>query len=225
MRNLPGFRGRGLRAIAILNLATLAFAQSPEISITNPPPIPVVGPIVKPFQFQRRVVSPAVLTNTPRLESLLRAGNLYLSVQDVIALVLENNIDIAIQRYGPPLAREVRRRAEGGGFPRSVGVPIYAGPSSVSLAGVSANAVGLSESGSGVGSGGGIVIQIGTASAEPQPDYFAYGNSRITPLLRAARPESGESLENATSPFRRLPDSRSSRGRAVSLRTPLIAAR
>jgi outer membrane protein len=184
MRNLPGFRGRGLRAITILNLATLAFAQSPDITITNPPPIPVVGPILKPFQLQRRIVSPAMLTNTPRLESLVRAGNLYLSVQDVIALVLENNIDIAIQRYGPPLAREVLRRAEGGGFLRSVGVPIYAGPSSVSLAGVSANAVGLSESGSGVGSGGGIVIQIGTPPPNLDPYYFAYGNfaHNTTPL-------------------------------------------
>ena len=34
----------------------------------------------------------------------------------VRALVLENNIDIAIQRYGPALAREVLRRAQGGGL-------------------------------------------------------------------------------------------------------------
>ena len=183
MRNLPGFRGRGLRAIAILNLATMGFAQSPEISITNPPPVPVVGPILKPFQLQRRIVSPVTLTNTPRLESLVRAGNLYLSVQDVIALVLENNIDIAIQRYGPLLAREVLRRAEGGGFLRSVGVPIYPGPSSVSLAGVSANAVGLSESGR---------RRLGrrhrhsdwTPPPNLDPYYFAYGNfaHNTTPL-------------------------------------------
>ena len=51
---------------------------------------------------------------------LVRSGNLYLSVQDVIALVLENNLDIAVQRYSPFLAREVLRRAEGGAILRNV---------------------------------------------------------------------------------------------------------
>ena len=42
-------------------------------------------------------------------QALIRSGNLYLSAQDVIALVLENNLDIAVQRYSPLLAREVVR--------------------------------------------------------------------------------------------------------------------
>src|SRR5579872_5319954 len=153
---------RKLLVIVISAVAALPQGRAIEVAIEEPKPKPVIGTLLRPFHFEKRYVTPARLTNTPRLESLVRGGNLYLSVQDVIALVLENNIDIAIQRYGPPLAKEVLRRAEGGGFLRSVGVPIYAGPTSVSLAGVSANAVGLSESGSGVGSGGGIVIQIGT---------------------------------------------------------------
>ena len=106
---------RSLATVVLFTFAGSSFAQSPEISIETPKPAPVVGPLLRPFHLERRVVSPVKLTNTPRLESLVRAGNLYLSVQDVIALVLENNIDIAIQRYGPPLAREVLRRAQGGG--------------------------------------------------------------------------------------------------------------
>src|ERR1035441_9309186 len=46
---------------------------------------------------------PNSLADSPRLESLLRAGNLYLSLQDTIALALENNLDIAPERYGPLL--------------------------------------------------------------------------------------------------------------------------
>jgi len=122
------------------------------------------------------MVSPANLSNTPRLESLIRGRNLYLSVQDVIALALENNVDIAIQRYGPYLAREVVRRAQGGGFLRDIGQPISPGPTSVSLEGVSVNAVGLAESGSGVSSGGGIVIQLGTPPPNMDPVLFAYAN-------------------------------------------------
>lgn len=162
-------------------IASSILAQ--EVSISNPPPIPVVGPMLRPFHFERRAVAPARLTNTPRLELLVRGGNLYLSVQDVIALVLENNLDIAVQRFGPPLAREVLRRAEGGGFLRGVDTPVTPGPTSVSLAGVSTNTNGLS-GGAGVSSGGGIVIQYGPTPPTLDPFVFAYANFQhlTTPL-------------------------------------------
>jgi outer membrane protein len=167
---------RSVAGVVLLTLISSSFAQSPEISITEPKRLPVIGPIIRPFHLERRIVSAVNYNNTPRLESLVRGGNLYLSLQDVIALVLENNIDIAIQRYGPALANEVLRRAQGGGFLRTVGVPVFPGPTSVSLAGVSANTVGLAESGSGVGSGGGIVSQIGTVPLNLDPFLFASAN-------------------------------------------------
>src|SRR6202453_2578994 len=153
--------------------ATGALAQ--EIAIQTPPGPPVIGSLLRPFHIEKRVVSPAQLTNTPRLESLIRAGNLYLSAQDVIALALENNVDIAIQRYGPYLAREVVRRAQGGGALRDISQPVSPGPTSVSLEGVSVNAVGLQEN-SGVGSGGGIVIQTGTQPPNLDPVLSIYTN-------------------------------------------------
>src|ERR1700688_2987913 len=134
-------------ALVLLSLLASAslggFAQSAqfasEITITNPKEVPVVGPILRPFHLEKRIVSPPRLANTPRLESLVRSGNLYLSVQDVIALVLENNLDIEIQRYGPLLAREVERRSHAT-LLRDISSPILAGPLSVSTAGVSLNA-------------------------------------------------------------------------------------
>jgi len=152
------------------------FAQRPEVAIENPKPVRIVGPLLRPFHLERRIVSPAVLSNTPRLESLVRAGNLYLSVQDVIALALENNIDIAIQRYGPFLVQEVLRRTQGGGALRNVSQPIAAGPSSVSLAGVSAGNIGLPNGGSGVSSGGGLVISLGETPPGLDPFLFASAN-------------------------------------------------
>jgi len=154
--------------------AALCFAQ--EITIQTPPPVPLVGTLLRPFHLERRVVSPAKLTNTSRLESLIRAGNLYLSAQDVIALALENNVDIAIQRYGPYLAREVLRRAQGGGALRDIGQPIAPGPTSVSLEGVNVNAVGLAEGSSGVNSGGGIVVQYGAQPPPLDPILYLYTN-------------------------------------------------
>ena len=167
---------RKLSTAVLATITACSFAQSPEISIAAPKAVPGVGPLVRPFHFERRVVSPAKLTNTPRLESLVRSGNLYLSMQDVIALVLENNIDIAIQRYGPFLAREVIRRAEGGGLLRGIATPIYPGPTSVSTLGVNVSAVGLAESGSGVSSGGGIVVGVGPTPPNLDPFLFANAN-------------------------------------------------
>ena len=93
-----------------------------------------------------------------------------MSVQDVIALVLENNLDIAVQRYSPFLAREVLRRTEGGGFLRSVDTPIAAGPTSVSTAGLA--------------SGGGIVTQIGPVPPNLDPNLYvgAFAGHQSTPL-------------------------------------------
>lgn len=57
---------------------------------------------------------PAIrLENSPRLAALIRAGNLYLSAHDVVALAIENNIDVEIQRYGPLLAQQILKRAQG----------------------------------------------------------------------------------------------------------------
>ena len=75
----------------------------------------------------------------PRFGSLIRAGNLYLSAHDVVALAIENNIDVEIQRYGPLLAEQILKRAQAGGALRSVGLGVATGPQSVSLTGVSVN--------------------------------------------------------------------------------------
>src|SRR5271165_3813210 len=99
-----------------------------------------VGWLTRPYR--QRYVPPVNLSNSPRLESLVRAGNLYLSAQDVVALAIENNIDVEVQRYGPLLAKEVLTRAEAGGALRSVGLGVAQGPTSVSLQGVSLNSGG-----------------------------------------------------------------------------------
>src|ERR1700722_4035404 len=157
-RSLPKQMNCIRRVFSLLLLGLTAFGQqSSEVTISMPKAPPVVGTILRPFHFERRVFSPANLTNTPRLESLVRSGNLYLSVRDVIALTLENNLDIAIQRFGPFMAREVLRRADGGGLLRSdINTDIIAGPQSVSTAGVSSNGSGLA-TGAGVGGTAGFV--------------------------------------------------------------------
>ena len=179
-------------AIATPALLGQSALLTPEISVRNPPPPRAVGRFLAPFHLEKRIVSAPKLTNSPRLESLVRSGNLYLSVQDVIALVLENNLDIAVQRYSPFLAREVLRRAEGGGILRSIDTPILPGPISVSTAGISINANGL-VGGAGLGSGGGIVTQVG-----PSPPNFDPTLQAQVQFGHLTTPETNTLLNNTT---------------------------
>lgn len=64
--------------------------------------------------YQPSTLAPVVMQNSPRIDSLLRAGKLYLSLEDAIALALENNLDVELQRYAPAIARSDLERARGG---------------------------------------------------------------------------------------------------------------
>jgi outer membrane protein len=117
-----------------------------------------LGWLTRPYR--QPTVPDINLNNSHRLEALVRAGNLYLSAQDVVALTLENNLDIEIQRYGPVLYKQVTKRAQGGGLLRSVGVGISQGAQSVSLTGVSLTASGGTTAGSSA-TAAGVLTQVG----------------------------------------------------------------
>src|SRR4051794_3834415 len=151
----------------LCSLVILATSVPAQNAIRIDPPRGGWGWITRPYQ--QRFIPPINLANTDRLQQLVRAGNLYLSGQDVIALALENNLDIEIQRYGPLLYREVTKRAQGGGLLRTVGVGVAQGPTSVSLTGVSVNASGGGGSTAVVTSQGGILTQLGFTAPNLDP--------------------------------------------------------
>ena len=172
--------------------AGAVFAQS-EIRIDPPKGGPSsLQWLTRPYR--PRTVPAINLANSPRLESLVRGGNLYVSTQDVIALAIENSLDIEVQRYSPLLAQEVLRRAQGGGALRSVGLGVAAGPQSVSLQGVTVNATGAPLSaGAGVSSGGGIVTQLGPSIPNLDPAFTAFTN-----FQHATTPQSNTQLTGTT---------------------------
>ncbi len=51
--------------------------------------------------YQQKTVPPATLINTPRIEQLIHNGKLELSLEDAVSLALENNMNIAVQRFTP----------------------------------------------------------------------------------------------------------------------------
>jgi outer membrane protein len=68
--------------------------------------------VIAPYTAQH--VTPPDLSNTPRIEQLMREGKLYLSMNDAVALALENNLDIGISRYNFGIADTEILRAKGG---------------------------------------------------------------------------------------------------------------
>src|SRR5258708_3098853 len=54
--------------------------------------------------YTPRHVAPPNVANTPRIDKLLHDGKLYISMNDAVALALENNLDIAIARYNLNIA-------------------------------------------------------------------------------------------------------------------------
>ncbi len=62
-------------------------------------------------------VPPPDLTNTPAIYSLIHDGKLELTLQDAIALALQNNLDIRVARYTPWFGETDVLRAQGGGIP------------------------------------------------------------------------------------------------------------
>lgn len=129
-------------------------------------------------------VMPIRLANSNRLDSLLRAGKLYLSLRDAIALALENNLDIELQRYGPEIARASLLRAEAGGLLRGVPTTIQQGPASAQaqVTGGTTGAASTGGTGSNLTSGttgstGGTVISAtGTAIQNLDPVFVSTFN-------------------------------------------------
>src|ERR1039457_4266679 len=69
--------------------------------------------------------------NSPRVHELIRAGNLYLSLQDALALAIENNLDIELQRFALPAADAELLRAKGGGTLRGLNFTLAETPAGV----------------------------------------------------------------------------------------------
>jgi outer membrane protein len=149
-------------------LCSVALAQAP-LSVQQ-------ATLPLPLRYYQAPPIPAVrLVNSGRLDRLMRAGKLYLTVQDALALAIENNLNLEIARYGPLLADSALERAKAGGPIR--GVPSASQQISSVNAGVGVNGSTLSAGllsntgGGGNSSAGGAVIQqIGQIT--PQLDPF-----------------------------------------------------
>jgi len=132
------------------------------------------GPIAP---FRARHVAAPNLSNSPRMDQLVRDGKVYLSMSDAIALALENNLDLAIARYNLPIADTDILRAKAGQNLLGVNTGLVQGtPGGQASTGTSSSSTGTGAGGTTSASGGagagaaGIVLS--TAGAGPSAPQF-----------------------------------------------------
>jgi outer membrane protein TolC len=138
--------------------------------------------------FQEKPVPRLVLDNSPRIESLIQNGKIFLTLADALALALENNLDIAVQRYIPEFSQTDLLRSKAGQSPR--GFTGGATPGGLTAGALGAGISG-SSAGSGVGSAGGITggggaVQVGSSGNFDPTLNVNFSYDRVTSPLNSS---------------------------------------
>jgi outer membrane protein TolC len=155
-----------------LELATIVFlaanATLPALSqnTSSEPSAPSAQQVdlkqyLKPQTHLPNPISPYVsrheplpgLANTPRLSELMHDGKLYISINEAVALALENNLDLAIARYNPKIADTDLWRAEAGSTISGVDTGVVQNTPGGGVGGLGSQ-VGTGQGGTSVGAGG-----------------------------------------------------------------------
>jgi outer membrane protein len=103
--------------------------------------------------YTARHVAPPNLANTPRIDQLMHDGKLYISMNDAVALALENNLDIAIARYNLNIADTDVWRARAGSAILGVNSGVVQNTPGGGVGGLGTQ-VGSGQGGTSVGAGG-----------------------------------------------------------------------
>ena len=143
--------------------------------------------LIAPYTPQH--VPPPDLSNTPRIQTLMRDGKLYLSIDDAVALALENNLDIAIQRYNLNIADTDILRAKSGSNILGVNSGLVLGTPGGGQGGLSGQ-VGSGNGGTtagvggvGTGTGGLVASTLGTGPQITSFDPIITGTAQVDHLV------------------------------------------
>jgi len=143
--------------------------------------------------YEPITVAAPVTTNSQRLDALVHNGKIYLSLADAIVLALENNYDIAIQRYNLDIADTDLLRARAGSNLLGVSSGLVEG----TLGGSGTSSTSLSSGGGpggtstavgGAGSGSGGIVST-TNGSGPTPEVLDPVLTGTIQLERTTTPE------------------------------------
>src|SRR5580692_9118235 len=217
-----------LGTLTLAGCAVTSWAQEPPAA-----PIPQNTPETRPLPvlnyshpvahfpnpigpYKARHLAEPSLANTARIDQFMRDGKLYLSLNDAIALALENNLDIAIARYtlniadtdvlraragatilGTPLGTVLNTPGGGiGGIGQNTGAS--SGGTSLAAGGIGAGTNGLVSSTSGGGFGSVINSFDPVITGTLQEDHFS---QQATSIFQGVEPGSSLAQNTGTVDF------------------------
>ena len=128
------------------------------------------------FAYRPSTAPELDLSNSPRLENLIRDGKLYISLKDAIALAIENNLDIAYFRYNFPIAQTDIQRTKSGAFANGVNTGIS---QATGFGASSGGGGGGGGAGSSAGAGGIVQSTLGQGTTVPSFDPVLTFNGHV----------------------------------------------
>jgi len=124
------------------------------------------------------------LTNSPKLDQMMRDGKIYLSMDDAVSLALENNLDIAIQRYNAGIAdTEIMRAKSGANQFFGVNFGVVQNTPGGGVGGLSGS-VGSGPGGTTAGAGGAGAGSLGITSTEGLGPFITSFDPVVTGTLQ-----------------------------------------
>jgi len=145
----------------------------------------LLGNPIKPYM--PTTVEKANFANSVRLTDLVKDGKIYLSLSDAIALAIENNYDIAIERYYLDIADLDYARSKAGSTLRGVGATVLQNTIGGTSQTLSSSGAPGSTAGATAGSSGIVITSDGAGPAPTNRDPIVAGTIQ---LERASSPAS-----------------------------------
>ncbi len=148
--------------------------SQPQSHFPNP-----IGP------YTPRHVAPPNLANTPRIDQLMHDGKLYISMNDAVALALENNLDIAIARYNLNISDTDVWRAKAGSSILGVNSGVVQNTPGGGVGGLGTQVgsgqggTSVAAGGAGVGAGGLVISTLGSGPLITSFDPVLTGTLQI----------------------------------------------
>ncbi len=145
--------------------------QQPSFAPQAPFKVPMPHSRNPIARYRASTAPPLDLTNSPRLQNLIRGGKIYISLRDAIAIAIENNLDLAYFRYNFPIAQTDIQRTKSGSPANGVNASVVQSTQG-GFSGSSGGGGGSSGPSFAAGNGGIVTSTLGAGAPVPSFDPY-----------------------------------------------------
>ncbi|MGO9433071.1 MAG: TolC family protein [Terracidiphilus sp.] len=150
---------------------TMQQQQQPSFAPQAPFKVPMPHSRNPIARYRASTAPPLDLTNSPRLQNLIRGGKIYISLRDAIAIAIENNLDLAYFRYNFPIAQTDIQRTKSGSPANGVNASVVQSTQG-GFSGSSGGGGGSSGPSFAAGNGGIVTSTLGAGAPVPSFDPY-----------------------------------------------------